>query len=222
MEINIAAPNNVGWVQSKLDKIYVDYLWKIIEEGKKKNLSYKGELVGHLSNSFTIEDTDNWFFENVLQQLVTVFYNSNGGAHPTKTVEPNFKNNLTIKLEQFWANYQYKHEFNPPHNHSGLYAFVIWMKIPYTSEEQKKLKFLNGVRENYKKAGNFEFLYTNLLGDITTKTIPMNPELEGTIVLFPAQFMHCVYPFYNCDEPRISLSGNLMVSPSYNYQKGLF
>ena len=38
MEINIAAPNNVGWVQSKLDKIYVDYLWKIIEEGKKKNL----------------------------------------------------------------------------------------------------------------------------------------------------------------------------------------
>ena len=106
MEFNIAAPNNVGWVQSKLDKIYVDYLWKIIEEGKKKNLSYKGELVGHLSNSFSIEDTDNWFFENVLQQLVTVFYNSNGGAHPTKTVEPTLKKNLTIKLEQFWTNYQ--------------------------------------------------------------------------------------------------------------------
>ena len=214
MEINIAAPNNVGWVQSKLDKIYVDYLWKIIEEGKKKNLSYKGELVGHLSNSFTIEDTDNWFFENVLQQLVTVFYNSNGGAHPTKTVEPNFKNNLTIKLEQFWANYQYKHEFNPPHNHSGLYAFVIWMKIPYTSEDQKKLKFLDGMRDIDKKAGEFEFVYTNLLGDISNYRYSMSSQLEGTILLFPAQFMHCVYPFYDCDEPRISLSGNLMISPS--------
>ena len=217
MEINIASPNNVGWVQSKLDKIHIDYLWKIIEEGKKKNLSFKGELAGHVSNSFEITDTDDWFFKNVLHQLITAFYNSSGNAHPSN--KSDFRNNYIIRLEKFWANYQYKHEFNPPHNHSGLYAFVIWMKIPYTSEEQKKLKFLDGVRENYKKAGDFEFLYTNLLGDITTKSIPMNPELEGTIVLFPAQFMHCVYPFYNCDKPRISLSGNVMVSPSYDLEE---
>ena len=57
MEINIAAPNNIGWVQSKLDKIHIDYLWKIIEEGKKKNLSFKEELAGHVSNSFEITDT---------------------------------------------------------------------------------------------------------------------------------------------------------------------
>ena len=214
MQINIATPKNVGWVQGKLDKIHIDYLWKIIEEGKKKNLSFKSELAGNLSNSFEVEDTNDWFFKNALHELISAFYNSNGGLHPKNSVESDFRNNYIIKLEKFWANYQYKHEFNPPHNHSGLYAFVIWMKIPYTSEEQKKLKFLNGVRENYKKAGDFEFLYTNLLGDITTKTIPMNPELEGTIVLFPAQFMHCVYPFYNCDEPRISLSGNLVVSSS--------
>jgi len=211
MEINIAAPNNIGWVQSKLDKIHIDYLWKIIEEGKKKNLSFKGELAGHVSNSFEITDTNDWFFKNVLYELITAFYNSNGDKHPKN--ESDFRNNYIIRLEKFWANYQYKHEFNPPHNHSGLYAFVIWMKIPYTSEEQKKLKFLDGVKDISKKAGEFEFLYTNLLGDIaSTVPYPMNPELEGTIVLFPAQFMHCVYPFYNCDEPRISLSGNLMVS----------
>ena len=211
MEINIASPNNVGWVQSKLDKIHMDYLWKIIEEGKKENLSFKGELAGHVSNSFEITDTDDWFFKNVLHQLITAFYESNGYKHPKN--ESDFRNNYIIRLEKFWANYQYKHEFNPPHNHSGLYAFVIWMKIPYTSEEQKKLKFLDGVKDISKKAGEFEFLYTNLVGDIaSTIPYPMNPELEGTIVLFPAQFMHCVYPFYNCDEPRISLSGNLMVS----------
>ena len=211
MQIDIATPNTVGWVQGKLDKIHTDYLWKIIEEGKKKNLSFKGELAGHVSNSFEITDTNDWFFKNVLYELITAFYNSNGDKHPKN--ESDFRNNYIIRLEKFWANYQYKHEFNPPHNHSGLYAFVIWMKIPYTSEEQKKLKFLDGVKDISKKAGEFEFLYTNLLGDIaSTVPYPMNPELEGTIVLFPAQFMHCVYPFYNCDEPRISLSGNLMVS----------
>ena len=214
MQINVATTNNVGFIEGKLDKIHVDYLWKIIEEGKKNNLSYKSELAGHLSNSFKIEDTNNWFFKNVLDKLISAFYNHNEGSHPKNLTVLSSDNNFVIRLEQFWANYQYKHEFNPPHNHSGLYAFVIWMKIPYTSEEQKKLKFLDGLNDADKKAGDFEFLYTNLLGDITTKLIPMSPELEGTIILFPAQFMHCVYPFYDCDEPRISLSGNLMISPS--------
>tara|TARA_Y100000992_G_C21178815_1_gene449673 strand:- start:140 stop:793 length:654 start_codon:yes stop_codon:yes gene_type:complete len=214
MQINVATTNNVGFIEGKLDKIHVDYLWKIIEEGKKNNLSYKSELAGHLSNSFKIEDTNNWFFKNVLDKLISAFYNYNEGSHPKNLTVLSSDNNFVIRLEQFWANYQYKHEFNPPHNHSGLYAFVIWMKIPYTSEEQKKLKFLDGLNDADKKAGDFEFLYTNLLGDITTKLIPMSPELEGTIILFPAQFMHCVYPFYDCDEPRISLSGNLMISSS--------
>ena len=217
MQIKVATPKNVGWVQAKLDKIHIDYLWKIIEEGKQNKLSFKSELAGHLSNSFEVEDTNHWFFNNVLHELISAFYNSNGGAHPKNSIESAFRSNFIVRLEKFWANYQYKHEFNPPHNHSGLYAFVVWMKIPYSSEEQKKLKFLDGLKDVDKKAGDFEFVYTNLLGDISNYRYPMSPELEGTIILFPAQFMHCVYPFYDCDEPRISLSGNLMISPTSVY-----
>ena len=217
MQIDVATPNNVGWVQSKLDKIHIDYLWKIIEEGKQNNLSFKSELAGHLSNSFEVEDTNHWFFNNVLHELISAFYDSNGGAHPKNSVESSFRRDFVVRLEKFWVNYQYKHEFNPPHNHSGLYAFVVWMKIPYSSKEQKKLKFLDGIKDVDKKAGDFEFVYTNLLGDISNYRYPMSPELEGTIILFPAQFMHCVYPFYDCDEPRISLSGNLMISPTSVY-----
>ena len=217
MQIKVATPKNVGWVQAKLDKIHIDYLWKIIEEGKQNKLSFKSELAGHLSNSFEVEDTNDWFFENALHELISAFYNSNGGAHPKNSIESAFRSNFIVRLEKFWVNYQYKHEFNPPHNHSGLYAFVVWMKIPYSSEEQKKLKFLDGLKDVDKKAGDFEFVYTNLLGDISNYRYPMSPELEGTIILFPAQFMHCVYPFYDCDEPRISLSGNLMISPTSVY-----
>ena len=217
MQIKVATPKNVGWVQAKLDKIHIDYLWKIIEEGKQNKLSFKSELAGHLSNSFEVEDTNDWFFNNVLHELISAFYNSNGGAHPKNSIESAFRSNFIVRLEKFWVNYQYKHEFNPPHNHSGLYAFVVWMKIPYSSKEQKKLKFLDGLKDVDKKAGDFEFVYTNLLGDISNYRYPMSPELEGTIILFPAQFMHCVYPFYDCDEPRISLSGNLMISPTSVY-----
>ena len=52
---------------------------------------------------------------------------------------------VSLILESFWANYQYKHEFNPVHDHGGAFSFVIWMKIPYDCEDQKKLKHLDGV-----------------------------------------------------------------------------
>ena len=42
----------MGWIESDLEKPHMDFLWKAIEEGKKKNLSHKNELVGHLTNSF--------------------------------------------------------------------------------------------------------------------------------------------------------------------------
>ena len=33
--------------------------------------------------------------------------------------------------------------------------------------------------------------------------------MEGTILFFPSQLQHTVYPFYNCEEDRISISGNI-------------
>jgi len=40
---------------------------------------------------------------------------------------------------------------------------------------------------------------------------------EGTIIVFPAKMLHCVYPFYTSDGTRISLSGNVLLDTSKNY-----
>ena len=37
---------------------------------KSKNLSHKNRLVGHLTNSFEIEDKDDWFMVNVSYQNI--------------------------------------------------------------------------------------------------------------------------------------------------------
>ena len=64
------------------------------------------------------------------------------------------------------------------HDHGGLYSFVIWMKIPYNYEEERKLPFLDGVKEPDKKPGNFEFSYPGMLGEIrTTRSSPICAEL---------------------------------------------
>ena len=110
-------------------------------------------------------------------------------------------------------NYQYKTEFNPYHDHSGVYSFAIWMKIPYSWDQQNKLPQFTDIKEENRKAGNFEFEYIDTLGGVRTFGYKLSPEDEGTMLFFPAKLRHCVYPFYDTDEPRISIAGNLSYLP---------
>ena len=68
---------------------------------------------------------------------------------------------------------------------------------------------LYNIKEIDKKPGLFEFEYINILGHIKTFAYLLNSDYEGTMLFFPAALRHCVYPFYNTDEPRISISGNI-------------
>ena len=54
-------------------------------------------------------------------------------------------------------------------------------------------------------------MYTNILGEITTYKYQLSEESNGTILFFPSKLMHGVYPFYNCDDERISVSGNIAI-----------
>ena len=40
--------------------------------------------------------------------------------------------------------------------------------------------------------------------------IDVDSDKEGVILLFPSRLRHQVYPFYNCDKERISISGNII------------
>ena len=55
-----------------------------------------------------------------------------------------------------------------------------------------------------------------MTGQVTDYTYAMNSDMEGTMLLFPAKLTHQVYPFYNCDEDRISISGNITLNTSKN------
>ena len=113
---------------------------------------------------------------------------------------------VPIYLENLWVNFQKKHEFNPNHRHSGMMSFVIWIKIPYTKESEEVVA--PGKNSNKNCSGMFEFQYTNALGDVCYHDIEVADLKENTLLLFPAQLSHCVYPFYSSDDYRISVSGN--------------
>ena len=59
-----------------------------------------------------------------------------------------------------------------------------------------------------------ETLHTNILGRTQIHYYQLEKEDEGKMVIFPSNLRHQVYPFYNCDEERISVSGNILVNTS--------
>lgn len=108
-----------------------------------------------------------------------------------------------------WVNFQEKYEYNPIHNHSGIFSFVIWYQIPFYKENEIKYgagKFK--AKDQINKNGDFEFVYYNgeeIVGEI----LPIDKTMEGHMALFPSNLQHLVYPFYSSDDYRITISGNI-------------
>ena len=197
--------HQLGWLYVKLDKEVVDFLWKMINKSTKKN--FKDNLAGNISQSYPIDDDGNYFFKKVLYPLTNRWITDRSLNKHIPTVP--CAENLEYYLHQLWVNYQNQYEVNPCHDHAGLFSFAIWMKIPYDCKEQNKLPFLDGIREDDKKVGCFEFEYLNMYGDVVNTAYRLDPSYEGYMVFFPAKLRHMVYPFYETEEPRISISGNI-------------
>lgn len=113
-------------------------------------------------------------------------------------------------MPRVWTNYMYKGDFVPVHDHyPAVTAFVIWVNIPYKMEDEiKAIKWENA--NSPPKNGSLEFIYNTFDGAILTKSMPIDRSLEGTMLMFPGKLLHCVYPFFSSEEPRISISGNII------------
>ena len=199
-------PPNINILKCELADDAINYLWDCIEVAKESKVSANPHLAGNIDESLYLKDDDDWFFKQVLQgpcesyieqfSFVSTFRNNY-----TNVVED------TLRLREFWMNTSKQHDFNPMHNHGGVLSFVIWMKIPTKSEEQHNIPISKNSFSP--TASDFCFTYTDILGTIQPMKIAMDPECEGTMYVFPATLTHQVYPFYNCDDDRISISGNL-------------
>ena len=204
-EIKPIYPGNLGWLEYKLNTKEMDYVWRCIEN-KKDNCN--SSLAGNISSSYHLMDRGDWFFINVISPLMRTYgdeFENLGKIIPTSIFHP-------YHMNKWWVNYQKQTEFNPHHDHGGIYSFVIWMKIPYNYEEQKKKDIAR--RSNSEQVSCFELSYLNIMGNIKTFQYQLSPKDEGRMLFFPSKISHQVYPFYDCDEEMISVSGNIQLDTS--------
>ena len=67
-------------------------------------------------------------------------------------------------------------------------------------------------------ASCFEFVYKDILGKDVTYDYRLSSKDEGVMLLFPSKMSHVVYPFYNCDEDRVSVSGNIEINTAKSFR----
>ena len=202
----------VGWIEIELPESTMLKLQDYIETAKENPVNASNMLAGQISQSLYLKDKNDWFFKNIIVGLISKYIE----LYPTYLKQVNvLTEEVPFCMSSFWVNFQKETEFNPFHNHSGLWSFVVWVKIPTDWREQHALPI--SANSNSAKASDFEFQYMTMLGNITYSNFPLDKNSEGGMLFFPAQLMHAVYPFYNCDEERISISGNICYDVSNSF-----
>ena len=199
--------------QTEVDENFTNTL---LEEGRKLNIKeddWNNKLAGNLiygrSYKYKQDMTDK--AEAYIKVYVERFFNgliqrfgvdSNVDTLLRKTDDREQNRQGKLKLDTIWVNFSKKHDFNPPHSHSGILSFVIFLKVP-------KEIFKVQADSNSKQAGKIVFTFGDQISKIQGSEYPIAP-YKNLMLIFPANLRHFVPPYW-VDEERISVSGNFII-----------
>ena len=207
--------SNIGIIKSQaspeLMKIIGDEVAKI-QADFSKAVSKNDTLAGNIIHEYQLFDSVDALEAKTREMAMMhseVYGQGFDAEFVSSIISTDKSKKPNLKLKNAWVNFQQKGEFNPVHNHTGMYSFVLWYKIPYY--ENIEASASPGRLSKSNVSGKFAFQYTNILGSIVGAQIPADKKWEGQILLFPAQLHHQVYPFYSSNNYRISISGNLFL-----------
>lgn len=166
-----------------------------------QRIPFNQNLAGNLEKEFSLKEyryiLNDFIIHSILEhEFLNIYFKKSNYSSI----------NETIHLDSLWVNYQKKHEFNPVHDHDGLFSFVLFYQIPWLKEEMLDLS--PGKNANMNLAGVLEFIYPALEG-LSSYHVFADKTYEKQILIFPSNLNHCVYPFYGVDEYRITISGNV-------------
>ena len=190
---------------------------ELLEEGRKltkKEDDWSPRLAGNLKYGRSFHYKEDYllkvepylksYVEKFLNGLYSQYGQDNKMVERLLEVQHNRRQrrNGNIRLDTLWINFSQKHDFNPPHTHTGILSFVLFCQVP---EEIFKLQ----ADSNTQRAGELHFSYGEPISPLMGNEYPVKP-YENLMFIFPAELKHFV-PAYWVDAERISVSGNFVV-----------
>ena len=178
----------------------------LTEKGKQIRTpehDYTSKLAGRIEDEFLYENPDERLpplFNSHIQNYI--------GSLPNGRTRDELDTLDTIvwDLDKMWINYQKAGEYNPPHNHTGDLAFIIYLDIPKEISKEKA--------QDSSSPGNliFEYGERHFQNFISFNNSCANiTPMKGQVIIFPAWLSHHVYSFNSKNVERVSVSGNIRI-----------
>ena len=199
---------NFNIAAEEINKKDFDFLKKECVKAKERGMLYNKTLVGHIKEEYQMPGIS----KSLHTYLCSVASTHKNFESFNKRLDV-LSENKPLYLHSFWVNYMKKHEFNPLHNHDGIYSFVIFVNIPYDLTEEENYFADVSIKESKSEiqTSKFNFVNINPDGRIVSTIAQVDKSFEGKMFMFPASQFHIVYPFYTSDDYRITVSGNLKI-----------
>ena len=177
---------------------YVDKI--ILDENKSKELDYGKKLAGNVKQELKLEPNfcDKSGFSNFLVKGVS------------KWIELSERKKITkLEIVSSWVVRQFQNEYNPVHHHSGHVSGVGYLKVPKNFGKT----FQSSKKSNAN--GHLSLIHGNRMFS-SESVFDIEPKV-GDFYFFPNYLMHTVYPFYESNEERRSISFNAKIDENiYN------
>lgn len=180
-------------------------LFKWLKDNISDKIKANNYLAGHITNEYYYEN-----YPNEIRDYIVDKSQSHAGLKSYADNINVLTKNVPYILKTMWVNLQKKYEFNPLHNHTGVFSFIIPLKIPYKLENEKKALSYNKNSQSY--TSKLIFVSINNVGTIIDTPVNMDKSYIGKCMIFPAVLKHMVYPFFTSDDYRITVSGNLVLN----------
>ena len=198
---------NPGFLRAKLTDEQLAPIWhevRRIQQDWTQGVPANDYLAGNIEKEFNIDRTPALSHVNsILQPFVSEYVS----VFDYASVLQQLTDDKPLVVSDLWVNFQKKHEFNPPHNHSGVFSFVIWLQIPFLMADE--IAAGPGYKGTEPQNGDFVLHYTDTTGITRWHNLQADRTMEGYILMFPNTMVHHVNPFYSTDEYRITVAGNM-------------
>ena len=187
------------------DNIVKELDARIEETGGKPEFDASGQLAGRIKKQTHLDEViSESVKEDILKHCASFYEQTSGGQELPLS---------TMSLDSIWSNIQEAREYNPVHQHTGNFSFVIYTRNDLEDLSVEKMQdneYDNKIvdYDNQKPlAGMIELFYGE--GNWMNWTSFTHVPKRGDILIFPSWLRHTVYAHYEAGKIRISVAGNV-------------
>ena len=185
----------------KMPKTFIDEINNIFDEKEKTTVDWSTQLAGKIKKEKLVNNLLSDSLKGTFQMCFQEYMKLSGQLVLQQTHQP--------VLDNAWINDMFAGEYNPAHFHTSKNSLVGLSSVLFLKTPDSYGKEI--VNPNNPSNGHLEFI-GGAQHALSMSQIRTSPKV-GDFFVFPYTLVHGVYPFYDTDEVRRTLSYKCDILP---------